>query len=125
MNSLGEQVLQTLSFDHRSVWDAIFGSAMMIAGLLVAGVCVLHRNQLRYSNLGHVGSKWAQLSKSIPEADDNTSAAAATAGAGAVPAGAVASVALMQVNTDSPSRSNRAAVQTTEYAAVVADQEKN
>lgn len=84
-------MLESLSFAHASLSDTIFGLVMMIIGLLTAGVFVLHQNQLRYTNLGHVGRLKAKLG-SVAEADDNTSAAALLLSSGVGSVGSVGGV---------------------------------
>jgi hypothetical protein len=59
------------------VSESIFGLCMMIIGILVLGVAILHQNQLRFLDLGHVGGRKLKLTPLVPEAEDNTTAAAA------------------------------------------------
>jgi hypothetical protein len=75
-------VLDNLSFSGVEVSESIFGLCMMIIGILVLGVAILHQNQLRFLDLGHVGGRKLKLTPSVPEAEDNTTAAAAILGAG-------------------------------------------
>ena len=54
----------------------------MLIGLLVAGVFTLHQNQLRFTNLGHIGRLKAKLSATVADAEDNTTTAATLMKAG-------------------------------------------
>ncbi len=81
-------MLEGLSFDGATISDSIFGLVMMIIGLLTLGVFALHQNQLRYTNLNHIGRLKAKLGTTVPDSEDNTSSAALVLGGSTGTAGA-------------------------------------
>lgn len=55
----GEQVIESLTFENHTVSYPVFGMGMLIIGFVFVAFFILNSSQLKFIDLGHVGSAYA------------------------------------------------------------------